>query len=86
MVLAEIGLDATGQRAKAVSEIPAFEVDTVITLCAEEECPVFLGNAVRMHWPLSDPAATTGSDEECIAAFRLVRDELYSRIRDLVAE
>jgi protein-tyrosine-phosphatase len=79
-VLAEIGLEARGQRAKSVAEIPAAEVDTVITLCAEEECPLFLGPATRIHWGLPDPAAVQGSREERLAAFRQVRDELRRRI------
>jgi len=83
-VLAEIGLDARGLRAKSVSEIPAAEVDTAITLCAEEECPVFLGPVVaRLHWGLPDPAAATGSEDERLAAFRQVRDELSRRIAEL---
>jgi hypothetical protein len=42
-VLKQIGIDISGHRSKSVSEIPAYEVDTVITLCSEEECPIFLG-------------------------------------------
>ena len=78
-VLREIGVDISGQRSKHVSEIPADRVDTVITLCAEEECPVFLGKALRVHWGLPDPAAVRGADEG-LAAFRAVRDELQRRI------
>jgi arsenate reductase len=81
-VLGEIGLDISGQRSKAVWEVPAAEVDTVVTLCAEEECPLFLGQAARLHWGLPDPAAATGSEEDRLAAFRGVRDELRRRIRD----
>ena len=47
--LAEIGIDISRHRSKAVAEIPAAEVDTVITLCGEEECPLFLGKARRLH-------------------------------------
>ena len=54
--LAEIGIDASGQRSKSVDEIDRSTVDTVITLCAEEVCPVYLGSARRLHWPLPDPA------------------------------
>jgi len=79
-VLAEIGIDISGHRSKAVTEIPAAEVDTVITLCGEEECPVFLGQATRLHWGLPDPAAATGSEAERLAAFRQVRDEIRARI------
>jgi arsenate reductase len=67
-----------------VSEIPAEEVDTVITLCAEQECPVFPGKVERLHWGLPDPAAVPGSDQEILAAFRQVRDELLRRITSLL--
>jgi arsenate reductase len=82
-VLAEIDIDSSGNRSKHVDEIPAAEVDTVITLCAEEECPLFLGQAIRLHWGLPDPAAVTGSAEERLEAFRQVRDELRRRLTEL---
>jgi len=85
-VLKEIGIDISGQRAKAVAEIPAAEVDTVITLCGEEECPVFLGKATRLHWGLPDPAAVGGSAAERLGAFRKVRDELRRRISEFFAQ
>jgi arsenate reductase (thioredoxin) len=73
-VLAEVGLDSAGLRSKNVAEIDPATVDTVITLCGEEECPVFLGSAARLHWGLPDPAGV-GLD-----AFRAVRDELRRRL------
>ena len=84
-VLREIGIDISHHRSKAVAEIPAAEVDTVITLCGEEECPLFLGKATRLHWGLPDPAAVNGSEAERLDAFRKVRDELRRRIESLVA-
>lgn len=83
-VLKEIGIDISHHRSKAVAELPAAEVDTVITLCGEEECPVFLGNARRLHWGLPDPAAATGSDERRLEAFRNIRDELRRHIAALL--
>lgn len=85
-VLKEIGIDISHHRAKAVAEIPAAEVDTVITLCGEEECPLFLGQATRLHWGLPDPAAVTGSDEQRLAAFRQTRDEIRRRLAGVPAE
>ncbi len=79
-VLREIGIDISGHRSKAVTEIPADEVDTVITLCAEEECPIFLGNARRLHWQLPDPARVAGPEHEVLDAYRKIRDELLRRI------
>jgi len=84
-VLKEIGIDISRQHAKAIAQIPAAEVDTVITLCGEEECPVFLGKATRLHWGLPDPAAVSGAEGERLDAFRKVRDELRRRIADCVA-
>jgi arsenate reductase len=84
-VLKEIGIDISAQRSKAVAEIPAAEVDTVITLCGEEECPLFLGNAERLHWGLPDPAAVTGAEAARLSAFRDVRTELQTRIERLLA-
>lgn len=83
--LAEVGIDISHHRSKSVSEIPAAEIDTVITLCGEEECPVFLGKAERLHWGLPDPAAAAGSEADRLAAFRTVRDELRRRIAALFA-
>ena len=84
-VLKEIGIDISGHHSKAVSEIPTADVDTVITLCAEEECPLFLGNAQRLHWGLPDPISLSGSEEEALKAFRKVRDELLHRITDFLS-
>ena len=78
--LAEIGIDITRHRSKSVTEIPAAEVDTVITLCGEEDCPVFLGQARRLHWGLPDPAVVGGSDADRADAFRRTRDELRRRL------
>ena len=81
-VLQDIGIDISGQRSKSVTEIPSSEVDTVITLCGEEECPIFLGNARRLHWGLPDPAAAVGSEAEQLAAFREVRNKLLRFIKE----
>ena len=78
--LAEIGIDITAHRSKRVSEIPAAEVDTVITLCGEEECPVFLGRARRLHWGMPDPVAVGGSESDRLVAFRRTRDALRRRL------
>ena len=82
-VLREIGIDISGYRSKSVTEIPPSEVDTVITLCGEEECPVFLGKARRLHWGLPDPAGVRGSEAERLAAFMNTREELRRRIAAL---
>jgi arsenate reductase len=78
--MAEIGIDISGQSSKPVDSIPPDDVDVVVTLCAEEACPVWLGKALRVHWGLPDPAAATGADDERMASFRAVRDELRRRL------
>ncbi len=78
--LDELGLDIRGQRSKSVDTIPRDDVDAVVTLCAEEVCPVFLGRAHRLHWALPDPAGAGGTEEEQLQAFRDVRDELRRRL------
>lgn len=83
-VLEELGLDVRGQRSKSVDDIDAGTVDVVVTLCAEEVCPVFLGDARRVHWPLPDPASATPLPRDAmLARFRAVRDELRTRIATL---
>jgi arsenate reductase len=78
--LDEIGLDLRGHHSKSVETIPPDGVDVVITLCAEEECPVFLGKARRIHWGLPDPGGAGLSDEQKLQSFRDVRDELRRRL------
>ena len=84
--LAEIGVNISHHRSKAVSDIPAAEVDTVITLCGEEECPVFLGRARRLHWGLPDPAGVGGSEADRVDAFRRTRDQLRRRLAVVFAQ
>ena len=78
--LAEIGIDISGHRSKHLDEFLADEVETVITVCgnADQACPVFPGQLNRHHWPFDDPAHASGSEEEQMAVFRRVRDEIRS--------
>jgi arsenate reductase len=84
-VLREIGIDISEYRSKSVSEIPLDGIDAVITLCAEEECPIFASKARRLHWGLPDPGAFQGSEEDRLSVFRRTRDELRRRIAALFA-
>ena len=83
--LAELGIDASRQRSKSAQEIIPASVDTVITLCAQEVCPAFLGRAERLHWPLPDPAGAA-TPETLLDAFRATRDEIRERLDAWVAE
>ncbi|MFP4517111.1 MAG: arsenate reductase ArsC [Desulfovibrionales bacterium] len=85
-VMAEAGADISAQRSKTVDELPTADFDFVITLCghAEENCPYFPGRVKRIHKGFDDPpklAAGASSEEEALAHYRRVRDE----IRDFVA-
>ena len=80
-VLQEIGIDISGHRSKSIDEVDAASVSAVVTLCAEEVCPVFLGKALRLHWGLPDPAKAPGDDEARLNAFRATRDDLLRRMK-----
>ena len=82
-VMHEIGIDISGQTSKSVDTIEPASVDLVITLCAEEVCPAFLGLHRKLHWGLPDPAAQTGSEADRLRAFRRVRDEIARRLSSL---
>jgi len=73
--MAEAGIDIAGQRAKPLSEVAPQTADLIVTLCAEEVCPVVPGRARHLHWPVADPVAAGD-----IAAFRHTRDQLKARI------
>jgi len=84
-VLTEIGIDASAHTSKSVQDIDPATVDLVITLCAEEVCPLFLGKAERLHWPIPDPACDDPAllPEDLRARFRAGRDELRKRLEAL---
>ncbi len=81
-VMREVGVDLTTHASKSVDTVDPATVDTVITLCAEEVCPVFLGKARRIHWPIPDPASDDPSlsREEMLARFRTARDQITARL------
>ncbi len=83
----EIGIDISGQRSKSVEEFTSQRFDAVITVCdnARESCPVLPGAPQRIHWSYEDPAAVEGSQEEKLAAFRRVRDDLARRLREFMS-
>jgi thioredoxin type arsenate reductase len=82
-VMADIGVDIRAQRSKSVLEIDPGSVNIVVTLCADEVCPAFLGKARRVHWPLVDPAMTAGTADDMVTPFRHVRDEIARRLDTL---
>jgi len=83
-VMRELGIDISGHRSKHADEFAGQTFDYVITVCdnAREACPVFFGASKRLHHSFEDPAAVGGSEEQRLAVFRRVRDEL----RDYLSE
>ena len=82
-VMKEVGIDISGHRSKVVDEFADQSFDYVLTVCdnAKESCPIFPGHGHRLHHNFEDPAALDGSNEERLAAFRLVRDEIRDYLR-----
>ncbi len=74
----EIDIDISGNRSKHLDEFLSDDVETVITVCgnADQACPVYPGQLNRHHWPFDDPAHATGTEDEQLAVFRRVRDEI----------
>ncbi|MEK0449134.1 MAG: hypothetical protein RL088_1402 [Verrucomicrobiota bacterium] len=76
--LAELGIDITHHTSKHMNDFLSRDVNTVITVCgnADQACPMFPGQVSRYHWGFSDPAHATGSEDEIMAEFRTVRDQI----------
>ena len=76
--MAEIGIDIRGHRSKGLSSFGDEPFDEVVTVCghAQETCPVVPGTHLKRHQGFEDPAAATGSEDDVLAAFRRVRDEI----------
>lgn len=85
--MAELGIDISAHHSKAVSDLDAASFDLVITLCADEVCPVLPGKVQRLHWPISDPAGVDAAaePEKALAAFRVARDQILQRLNVLHA-
>ncbi len=77
-VMKEIGVDISGHTSKHMNEFLQRKIDTVITVCgnADQACPMFPGQVNRYHWGFDDPAHATGTEEEILAVFRRVRDQI----------
>jgi arsenate reductase len=77
-VMKEIGIDISSHRSKHLDEFLKMPIETVITVCgnADQACPMFPGQVNRYHWGFDDPARATGTEDEKLAVFRRVRDEI----------
>ena len=86
-VMRELGIDISGHRSKSVDEFAGQRFDYVLTVCdnARESCPIYPEHANRLHHSFDDPAAVEGDEEERLAAFRRVRDEIRDYLRGFPA-
>jgi thioredoxin type arsenate reductase len=80
--MTEIGIDISGQSSKSLDAIDTQGIDLVVTLCAEDVCPVLPGRVQRLHWPIADPVSADPSltQEPLRERFRAARDQIRARI------
>jgi arsenate reductase len=85
--MAEIGIDITGHVSKSVDEIDIGSIDLVVTLCADEVCPILPGRVRRLHWPIPDPATKDAAvpAEEMRTRFRAAREQIMGRLEELAS-
>jgi len=87
-VMREAGVDISGQESEALDPAILNKLDLLVTVCgnADETCPAVPASCEKQHWPFDDPAGATGSEEEIMAEFFRVRDQIRVRIEQFVAE
>ncbi len=87
-VMAEVGVDISGHTSKLLDPAILPDLDLVVTLCgdADEHCPVLPPGVRKVHWPLPDPARAKGTEDEVLAVFRRVRDDIAARVTALFKE
>ena len=83
-VMAEIGIDISGQRSEHLECYGGQSFDYVITLCgdANEKCPLYLGGVPRLHMGFDDPPRAIGTEKEVLGVYRRVRDEIRQSMGD----
>ena len=81
-VMLEVGIDISAQRSKAIDEL-AGPFDVCVTVC-DANCPIPPAAVVQLRWKVPDPALASGTEDERLAAFRVVRDAIGRRVRALV--
>jgi arsenate reductase len=83
-VMAELGIDLGGHTSKRYEDVASEAWDYLITVCddANDRCPWIPGSVQRLHWSFADPSRATGTEEQRLAAFRRVRDQIQERLTD----
>src|ERR1700683_2138919 len=86
-VMRELAIDISDQRSKSIDEFTGQQFDYVLTVCdnARESCPIFPAKTVTIHHNFEDPAPLQGPEEERLALFRRVRDEIRAYLKKLSA-
>lgn len=85
-VMREAGIDISGQESTILTDDMLDRADYLVTVCgdADERCPLLPPGTLKEHWPLSDPARGTGTEEEIMEVFRATRDEIKRRVEELI--
>ena len=85
-VMAEDGIDISGQQSTRLTESMLADVDIIVTVCghADEHCPVLPAKVRKLHWPLSDPARAEGDETHILSVFRSSRDDIRERVQRLL--
>ena len=86
-VMAEAGVDISAQQSTRLTDAMLADAGLVVTVCghADEHCPVLPAGVRKEHWPLNDPAAATGGEDEVMAVFRASRDDIRERVAELLS-
>ena len=84
----DLGLSSDGLTSKSIDDIDLDAIDLAVTVCdnAKDDCPMIPAKVKTLHWPFDDPADATGTEEEKLAVFRRVRDEIKARISEFIEE
>ena len=87
-VMKEAGVDISGQESTIVTAEMLQRADVVVTVCghADEQCPALPPGVSKVHWPLTDPARATGSEDEIMAEFRATREDVKLRVQQLLSQ
>lgn len=82
----EVGIDITSHASKGIADLDMAQMDLVITLCADEVCPIVPAGVEKRHWPFPDPADARKTSDEQLLLFRSVRDQIHRKLKEFLGE
>ena len=87
-VMREAGVDISAQQSEILDPALLGSLDLLVSVCghADESCPAVPVSCKKEHWPFDDPAGATGTEDEIMAEFRRVRDQIRNRIEAFVSK